>query len=87
MSLHLFSYLHTSRVYRALAVAALVSAAACALSASPAAAQPVPTTISTALSDGTNVGPKLTEPPGNRGERHGYLRRRDRRRCHRNGDL
>ena len=64
MSLHLFSYLRTSRVYRALAVAALVSAAACALSASPAAAQPVPTAISTVLSAGTTVGPVLTEPPG-----------------------
>ncbi len=64
MSLHLFSYLRTSRAYRALAVAALVSAAACALSASPAAAQPVPTAISTALSAGTTVGPVLTDPPG-----------------------
>ena len=49
---------------RALAVAALLSGVVCALSATPAAAQPAPTTITTALSDGTNVGPNLTDPPG-----------------------
>ncbi len=64
MSLHQFSYLRTSRAYRMLAVTALLGGAACALSASPAAAQPLPTTISTALFDGTNVGPNLTDPPG-----------------------
>ena len=64
MSLHLFSYLRTSRAYRALAVTALLSGVVCALSVTPAGAQPAPTTISTALFDGTNVGPNLTDPPG-----------------------
>ena len=64
MSLHLFSYLRTSRAYRALAVTALLSGVVCALSVTPAGAQPTPTTISTALFDGTNVGPNLTDPPG-----------------------
>ena len=64
MSLHLFSHLRTSRAYRALAVTALLSGVVCALSAAPAAAQPLPTTISTALFDGTTVGPNLTDPPG-----------------------
>ena len=64
MSLHLFSHLRTSRAYRALAVTALLSGVVCALSATPAGAQPTPTTISTALFDGTNVGPNLTDPPG-----------------------
>jgi hypothetical protein len=63
MSLHLFSHLRTTRAYRALAVTALLSGAFVALAASPAGAQP-PTTISTALFDGTNVGPNLTDPPG-----------------------
>jgi hypothetical protein len=64
MRLHLFSYLRSSRAYRAVAVAAFLSGAACALTATPAGAQPAPTTITTALSDGTNVGPNLTDPPG-----------------------
>ncbi len=64
MSLHLFSHLRASRAYRALAVTALLSGVVCALSAAPAGAQPAPTTISTALFDGTNVGPNLTDPPG-----------------------
>ena len=64
MSLHLFSHLRTSCAYRALAVTALLSGVVCALSAVPAGAQPLPTTISTALFDGTTVGPNLTDPPG-----------------------
>ncbi len=64
MSLHLFSYLRTPRVYRALAVTALLSGVVFALSETPAGAQPAPTTISTALFDGTTVGPNLTDPPG-----------------------
>jgi large repetitive protein len=64
MSLHLFSHLRMSRAYRALAVTALLGGAACALSASPAGAQPATTSITTALYDGTNVGPNLTDPPG-----------------------
>jgi hypothetical protein len=64
MSLHVFSQLRSSRAYRALAVAALFSGVVCALSASPAGAQPAPTSISTALYDGTNIGPNLTDPPG-----------------------
>jgi hypothetical protein len=65
MSLHhLFSYLRTSRVYRTMAVAALLSGVVCALSAAPAGAQPAPTSIFTGLYDGTNVGPNLTDPPG-----------------------
>jgi Putative Ig domain len=64
MSLHLFSQSPTSRVSRAVAVTALLSGVVCALSAVPAAAQPAPTTITTALFDGTNAGPNLTDPPG-----------------------
>jgi hypothetical protein len=65
MSLHLFSHLRTSRAYRTLAVTALLSGFVFALSATPAGAQPAQaTTISSALFDGTNVGPNLTDPPG-----------------------
>ena len=64
MSLHLCSHLRASRAYRALAVTALLSGAALALSATPAGAQPAPTSITTALYDGHNIGPNLTDPPG-----------------------
>ena len=65
MSLHCFTNLRTTGAIRALAGTALLSGVVFALSATPAGAQPAQaTTISTALFDGTNVGPNLTDPPG-----------------------
>ena len=80
-------HLRTSRVYRALAVAALVSAAACAVVRLSGRGAAGADGHLDGLSAGTTVGPVVDRTSGNRGERQGYLRQRDRRRCHGNGDL